>query len=96
MIWSIMRVMAGATARRFCVASRMNTTFDGDEMNVNLILDHYMHTRMARLEPHLSVLDLGRPKAISRNIKLPAPVIVTISNWMYQDRQKPSQFQNSA
>jgi hypothetical protein len=61
-----------------------NADFDGDALNGMIILDHDMYSRMQRLAPHLGVLDLDRPRAISKNIVIPPPVLSTISNWMYR------------
>jgi hypothetical protein len=55
--------------------------YDGDEMNLTLILDKHTRTKMERLAPYLGVMDLKRPWTISGNIKLPAPVITTINAW---------------
>lgn len=60
-----------------------NADFDGDELNLMLILDDEMHTRLSRLAPHLSALDLRSPRRISGNLKIPSPSLVTTSNWMY-------------
>lgn len=41
-----------------------------------------MYERMARLAPHLGVMDLKKNREISKNIIIPAPVIDTIGSWM--------------
>lgn len=56
--------------------------FDGDELNLCLLLDRVKHDAFSRLAPHLSVLDTDRPRAVSRNIGIPPPVLVTIDNWL--------------
>ena len=61
-----------------------NADFDGDALNGMIILDHDMYCRMQRFAPHLGVLDLDRPRSISKNIVIPPPVLSTISNWMYK------------
>lgn len=60
----------------------MKVTFDGDELNMLLILDKAMHDNLSRLAPHTGALDLERPYAVSGNLKIPAPVISTIGNWL--------------
>lgn len=60
-----------------------NADFDGDALNGLIILDEVMYQNLQRLAPHLGVLDLQRPRTLSKNIALPAPVLSTISNWMY-------------
>lgn len=77
-----METYGGCLAHRLRVASEGDNKFDGDELNMLLILDHYTHDRLSRLAPHLSVLDLERPRSVSRNIKMPSPVLVTIGNWL--------------
>lgn len=63
-----------------------NADFDGDALNGMLILDDVMYRSMQRLAPHHGVLDLTRPRKLSRNIKIPAPVVATMSNWLHQGR----------
>lgn len=63
-----------------------NADFDGDQLNGMLILDLETAKRLERLQPHHNVLDLQKPRALSRDIALPAPVLATISNWLYEDR----------
>ena len=50
-----------------------------------LILDRKMYERLSRLEPKFYAFDTGAPNRISGNLKLPAPVISTIANWMHED-----------
>jgi len=61
-----------------------NADFDGDELNIILILDKDMHDKLSRLQPHLGTLDLNRPRRISSNLSMPAPVLSTICNWLEQ------------
>lgn len=61
-------------------------TFDGDALNVLIVLDDRMYERAARLAPHLGVLDLKKPRALSKNIVIPPPVITTISAWVHGDK----------
>lgn len=58
-----------------------NADFDGDALNGMIILDRKMYNRMARLAPHLGVMDLKKNREISKNIIIPAPVIDTIGSW---------------
>lgn len=61
-----------------------NADFDGDALNGMIILDHGMYEKIQRLAPHLGVLDLQKPRTISNILALPAQVLATISNWMYE------------
>ena len=63
-----------------------NADFDGDALNGMLILDEEMNKSLKRLAPHLGVLDLDKPRSISKNIVLHSPVLSTISNWMYDGK----------
>jgi len=64
--------------------SAPNADFDGDEMNLLLILDLYTFERLSRLEPHLYALDLNRPHKVSGYLKLPGPIVSTLANWLYK------------
>jgi hypothetical protein len=66
-----------------CTLAGCNADFDGDELNTVLLLDHDMQGKFDRLAPHLSALDMRKPKSISGNLKMPAPVHSTMSNYMY-------------
>lgn len=62
-----------------------NADFDGDEMNLAVILDHHQFAALSRLGPEYSVFDLQRPKTISKINAIPKPVIATIANWQQQN-----------
>ena len=57
-----------------------------DALNGMLILDTEMNNHLLRLAPHLGVLDLDKPRSISKYIVIPGPVLATISNWMYDGK----------
>lgn len=59
-----------------------NADFDGDEMNLMLILDQAMYLSLSRLEPHFSSFDVTTPGRLSSNLKMPVPVANTIDNWL--------------
>lgn len=61
-----------------------NADFDGDQMNVELLLDRKEHDEFYRLAPHLGVMDTHSPFQVSGNVKLPGPVIGTMVNWMHE------------
>lgn len=66
------------------VLSGMNADFDGDALNGMLIHDMATFDRMERLSPHLGVMDLNSPRELSGHIALPAPVVITIANWVHE------------
>lgn len=61
-----------------------NADYDGDEMNLLLILDHKMYAALEPLAPHYGALDLQTPYTFSDNLLIPAPVIATIANWLHE------------
>ena len=52
-----------------------------DELNGLLIIDEYMWTRLELLAPSYSLYDLHKPRAVSKNMNLPAPLISSMSHW---------------
>lgn len=44
-----------------------------------------MATAVKRLAPHLWVLSLEEPHAISSNLELQGPIVETGANWMHED-----------
>lgn len=67
------------------VLTAANADFDGDEMNIWLIPDHATYRKLSRLAPHLYALDMYQPRKISGYLKLPAPVVQSIGNWLDED-----------
>jgi hypothetical protein len=59
-----------------------NADFDGDEMNVTYLDSKELVEKFKRLDPIYNVLDNNVPYQISGNLKLPAPVVATIANWV--------------
>ena len=57
-----------------------------DALNGILILDMKTLAALKRLAPHLGVLDLSRPRTISRHVSIPEPVLTTIGNWLHRGR----------
>lgn len=62
-----------------------NADFDGDALNIKLILDNYLTQELHGMRPHLGVLDVGGARKISSNISIPAPILATAANWLYSD-----------
>lgn len=77
-----------AAARNGAGGSRdpIEDSFDGDEMNLMLILDQHQYSSLSRLAPEYSVLDLQKTRTISKINAIPKPVIATIGNWQRQNR----------
>jgi len=64
------------------VLASLNADFDGDALNGIIQLDLKMNKKLSRLKPHHYVLDLTSPRNISNYVKLPAPIISTVGNWL--------------
>lgn len=63
-----------------------NADFDGDALNLLSINDTYSAGKFEALSPHAGALDYGRPRTVSRNLKMPTPIVATIANWLnYSD-----------
>lgn len=62
-----------------------NADFDGDEMNLMLILDQEIYNSLSRLAPHFSSFDVTTPRTLSTNLKMPVPVAATIDSWLSSD-----------
>lgn len=61
-----------------------NADFDGDQLNGTLSIDHMTAEELRRLAPHMSTFGLDEPRAVSRNLSMPKPVVATISEWIHQ------------
>lgn len=59
---------------------------DGDELNLLRIPDGYFLEGLARLAPHLGVLDLQTPRTTNRENSMHGPLVATVSNWLYGRR----------
>jgi len=69
------------------VAKLPNADFDGDEMNLQLLIDDYLYNLMKVLEPAASVANMASPGGISGRLTLTDPVIATISNFISTQRR---------
>lgn len=67
------------------VLSAPNADYDGDELNLMLCLDWKMFERLSRLQPKFYAFDSGAPNRISGHLKIPAPVLATIENWINEE-----------
>jgi hypothetical protein len=62
------------------VAKLPNADFDGDEMNLQLLIDDFLIKEFSVFEPAASVTNMSEPGGISGRLTLTDPVIATISN----------------
>lgn len=61
-----------------------NADFDGDALNGMPLLDNRLAERFKALLPHMGVLDLDRPRRMSKNQIMPPPIASTIANWFHR------------
>jgi hypothetical protein len=64
--------------------------FDGDEMNVTLLLDNFMHDNFLTMQAHHSVPDMNSVYGVSGRLTLSSPVVATISNYLSNERERLS------
>ncbi|WP_257291124.1 hypothetical protein [Endozoicomonas sp. ONNA1] len=62
-----------------------NADFDGDELNGILCLDEEFYEACKALAPHNGILDMTKPRTVSRVVNLPTPVISNIVNWLEEE-----------
>ncbi len=67
------------------VLRNLNADFDGDNVNVSMSLDHRTTRDQRTLAPHMSVIDMDKPRSISSAQALPKPVASTIAEWLHGD-----------
>jgi len=61
-----------------------NADFDGDQLNCTHAIDGWSADKLQKLAPHMSVFGLDQPRAVSRNLSMPKPVVATIASWMHR------------
>lgn len=66
----------------YLIGPSFNSDYDGDELNLSLVLTEKVMRNLCNFEPHHNILTLGGPNEFSNNIKLPKTIISTLSNWM--------------
>lgn len=64
-----------------------NADFDGDQLNLTLLLDNQLTEAASRLAPHLWVWSLETPHEVSGNLEIQGPVIETAANWINRARR---------
>lgn len=63
----------------------MKVTFDGDELNLELLIDRQEHDDFWPFAPHYNVPDHKAPFTISKNVGLTDPTVATMASWMHND-----------
>lgn len=59
-----------------------NADYDGDELNLTLMLDNLMTAYAERLSPAHYSRSYKEPRRISSSLSLPTPIVETTSNWL--------------
>lgn len=60
-----------------------NADFDGDELNVTILLDNFMVEQFKTLQPYFNIPDIAKPYEISGNLGLLSPATSVIANFLY-------------
>lgn len=69
----------------YLIAPSFNADFDGDELNLSLILTNKVYKNVENLLPHHNILGLTGPNDFTNNIKYPKTIVSTLSNWFLKD-----------
>jgi len=62
--------------------------YDGDELNITLLLDNFMHDKLKTFSPYYNVPDMYTVYGVSGNLTLSNPVVATISNHLANERNR--------
>ena len=65
----------------FLICKNFNGDFDGDELNLTLVLTEKVYKNLDNFEPHHNVLSLNGTNEFSNSIMFPKTVVSTLSNW---------------
>lgn len=58
-----------------------------DSCSIYLSLDEAMADMWYSLSPHFNIWDMSEPLHISGNVRLPKPVVASISAWLASETQ---------
>lgn len=64
------------------IAPSFNADFDGDELNITLILTKAVSENMDNFNPHHNILSLTGVNEFTNNIKFPKTIVGTLSSWL--------------
>lgn len=64
------------------IAPSFNADFDGDELNITLILTKTVSDNMGNFDPHHNILGLAGVNGFTNNIKFPKTIVGTLNNWL--------------
>ena len=66
-----------------------NGDFDGDELNMTLLLDSVLEEEYEVLSPHYNIPDLSNPYAVSGNLTLLGPANAILLNYLRDKMEDP-------
>lgn len=69
----------------YLIAPSFNADFDGDELNLSLILTNKVYKNVNSLLPYHNILGLTGTNDFTSNIKYPKTIVSTLSNWFAKD-----------
>ncbi len=69
-----------------------NADFDGDQLNLMALNDVKMTEATKLIRPHNGVLDINKPRSLSGNITIPAPMLSTLGNYLSGNYRKKRAF----
>lgn len=69
------------------ILTALNADFDGDALNIYLIVDRFMHDLLERLAPKYGAMDLNSAMQYSGSLNIPAPLISTIGAWLGEEEE---------
>jgi hypothetical protein len=70
----------------YLIAPSFNADFDGDELNLTLLLTEKTSGKNAdNFEPHHNILSLSGVNEFTSNIKFPKTIVSTLSNYFFEN-----------
>lgn len=67
------------------IIKNANGDYDGDELNICVLLDNMMHGEALRMQPHYSIPDTGKPYGVSGLLTLLSPSTSILSNYIHDE-----------
>lgn len=62
-----------------------NADFDGDQLNITMLMDKEIERALEGLKTHKSAIGLDKPYDMSKNNSLPSAMVSTVSNWVHSE-----------
>ena len=65
----------------YLIAPAFNADYDGDMLNLTLVLTEKATKELVNFEPHLNILGLTGPNEFTNTIQFPKTITATLTNW---------------